>query len=325
MIDRRGLLAGMGAMTISGGSVVAQSGTFPNAPITVVFPFAAGGKGDLVARIVAERAAREFGRPMVVENRSGASGMIGAQMVARAKPDGYTLLFMSTTHTVLPSLQQAPYDLLQDFAPVFGLFETPMVFVVSGTSNLRTFDDVAAAARSMRGGLNYSSGGAGSNGHLISINLLRRLGVTGTHIPFRGSNFAAEAVRAGEVELICVTVGDVLEMTRNGSLRALAVAHKHRATDMPDVPTMSELGFAGFEAPSINAFVAPAGTPVAVLDRLYGGFATAVQDPAVKDRLARIGVETNPMSRAELGDFLRNEFERWRRVIQENGIRLGDG
>lgn len=323
-IRRRRLLSGIGAAALAGGSARAQPAAFPTGPITVIFPFGAGGKGDLVARIVAERAGREFGKPVVVENRSGASGAIGAQMAARARPDGHTVLLMSTTHTVLPSLQPTPYDLLRDFAPVQGLFETPMVFVVGASSNLRSFADVAAAGRAMRDGLNYSSGGAGSNGHLISINLLRRLGTTGTHIPFRGSNAAAEATRAGQVDIICVTVGDVAEHVRTGSLRALAVAHRQRAPELPDVPTMDELGFAGFVAPSINAFVAPAATPAAVLDRLHEGFAAAVQDQAVQERLKRIGVETNPMTRAELGIFLREEFERWRRVVQENAIRLAE-
>jgi tripartite-type tricarboxylate transporter receptor subunit TctC len=323
-IRRRGLLSGIAATALAGGSAQAQPAGFPTGPVTVVFPFAAGGKGDLVARIVVERAQREFGRPMVVENRSGASGVIGAQMVARARPDGYTLLFMSTTHTVLPNLQQTPYDLLQDFGPVFGLFETPMVFVVNAASDLRSFDDVAAAGKATREGLNYSSGGAGSNGHLISINLLRRLGAAGTHIPFRGSNFAAEALRAGQVDIICVTVGDVVEQVKTGSLRALAVAHRHRSTELPDVPTMAELGFEGFVAPSINAFVAPSATPAPVLDRLHAGLATMTQDPTVQDRLKRIGVETNAMTRAQLGTFLREEFERWRRVVQENAIRIAE-
>lgn len=321
MLARRQLLAGATATALAG-AAMAQSAPFPNMPIRVVVPFAPGGTGDVVARILGDRAGAELGQPMIIENRSGANGVVGAQFVARARPDGHTLLRMATAHVILPSLQQLPYDWERDLVPVFGVTATPLVFAVRGNSGIRSFEDLAALARARQGGVDYASGGAGSVSHLAAITLVKALNIRATHIPYRGFAGAVEALRGDQVHLICVTVADVIEMTRSGDFRLLGVAAARRQAELPDAPTMAELGFADFVASSWNAYLAPAGTPASVVARLFEAFSKASGDPAVQQQFARLSVQTISMSQPDLLRFLREEAARWRRVVEENAIRL---
>jgi tripartite-type tricarboxylate transporter receptor subunit TctC len=322
MIDLRKvvLALALGAAATFVGGAAAQS--YPTKPLTLIVPYAAGGTGDVVARVFSEKVRTILGQPLVVENRAGAGGAIGAQAAARSKPDGYTLMLMATAHVILPSLQQVPYDWERDFTPVFGVTATPLVFAVRAKSNIRSMADLAATAKSMSGGINYSSGGSGSISHLTAVRLAQGLKMTAVHVPYRGFSGAVQALLGDQVQFICATVADVIELTKSGDFRLLAVTSEKRVASLPDVPTMAELGFADFDAASWNAYLVPAKTPSDIVDRLYNAFAKTASDPGVQEQLAKLGVAVSAKNRPDLVKFIHDESVRWRRVVEENKIKI---
>jgi tripartite-type tricarboxylate transporter receptor subunit TctC len=303
-------------------SPAAQSASYPSMPIKVIVPYAPGGTGDIVARILGERAGSDLKQAVIVENRSGGEGIIGAQLAARSKPDGYTVLLMATAHVILPSLKQVPYDWERDFRPAFGVTATPLVFAVRANSDVQSIADLAAKAKSTPNGIFYASGGTGSISHLAALRLVRLLQISATHVAYRGFSSAVQALMGDEVQFVCVTIADVGELARSGNFRLLAVTTEQRLPNFPDVPTMVQLGFPDFYAASWNAVVAPAKTPSDAIDRLHSAFGKAANDPGVQDRLGKIGVMINVKNGAELESFLHQESTRWRRVIEENNIKL---
>lgn len=321
MLDPKKFFAGAAmALALAGGTMAADA--FPTAPVKVIVPYGAGGIGDVMARIVGEKAGVELGQAVVIDNRSGGNGIIGAQAAAKSKADGYTLLLMATGHVILPSLQQVPYDWTKDFTPVFGITATPLVFAVRSKSNIRTVADLVATAKATPSGLNYASGGAGSVSHLAAARLVRELKINGTHVPFRGFSPAVQALLGDQVHFICATVADVVELTKSGDFRLLGVTADKRHPLLPDVPTMKEQGFADFEAASWNAYLAPAGTPPATVAHLNAAFAKATADAGVQERLGKLGVSVMAKNREELEKFLKDEAARWRKVIQDNAIKV---
>jgi tripartite-type tricarboxylate transporter receptor subunit TctC len=306
------------ALLLTGG---ARSADFPTAPIKVVVPYAAGGNGDVVARALGEKAGADLGQPIVVENRSGGNGVVGAQFVGRAKPDGYTLMQMAAQHVIIPSLEKTlPYNLERDFVPVFGIAQVPLAFAVHKTSSIHTFQDLVALAKSTPGGINYASGGAGSISHLAAARLLGELKITGTHIPFRGFGPAVQALLGDQVQFVCVTTADLIALAKSGNVRILAVTAEQRVLELPDVPTMGDLGYRDSSAASWNAYLAPAKTPPEVIERLYKAYVNATNDSTVRERLSKASVELKPMSREELGKFIHDETLRWHKVIEDNHI-----
>jgi len=295
---------------------------FPTGPVKLIVPYGAGGVGDVVARIVGEKAGADLGQPIVIDNRSGGNGIIGAQAAKQAKPDGYTLLLMATGHVILPSLQQVPYDWTRDFTPVFGITATPLVFAVRGKSDLRTIADLAKLAKATPSGLNYASGGAGSVSHLAAARLVRELKINGTHVAFRGFSPAVQALLGDQVHFICATVADVIELTRSGDFRLLGVTAEKRQPLLPNVPTMKEQGLGDFYAASWNAYLAPAGTRPEAVERLNKALAKAAADPGVQEKLGKLGVSVMARSRGELEAFLKDEAARWRKVIVDNAIKV---
>jgi tripartite-type tricarboxylate transporter receptor subunit TctC len=312
---------GLGAaLAVAGGALAADA--FPSAPVKVIVPYGPGGTGDVVARIVAEKAGAELGQPVVIDNRSGGNGIIGLQAAKQSRPDGYTLLLMATGHVILPSLQQVPYDWTKDFTPVFGITATPLVFAVRGKSDIHSMADLVKLAKATPKGLNYASGGSGSVSHLAAARLVRELKINGTHVPFRGFSPAVQALMGDQVNFICATVADVIELTKSGDFRLLGVTSEQRHPLLPKVATMKEQGFGDFYAASWNAYLVPAGTPTEVVDRLNKAFAQAAADPGVQERLAKIGVSVMARNRGDLEKFLKDEAARWRKVIEENAIKV---
>jgi tripartite-type tricarboxylate transporter receptor subunit TctC len=319
------MFAGLAAAAaiLPGGALQAQSGAYPSRPITVIVPFAPGGSADVLARVLGERAGAELGQAVVVDNRSGGDGVIGAQAAARARPDGYTILQLSTAHAILPSLRaNMPYDLKRDFVPVFGATGVPQALAVSAKSNIRSLADLAAAAKAMPNGINYASGGTGSISHLTAARVVQSMKAKATHVPYRGLSNAVQAVVGDQVQFTVVNIPDVLELTRSGALRLLAVTSEQRLPYLPNVPTLAELRFPDAHVVSWSAYVAPVNTPPEVIARLHGAYTKAASDPAVHERLAKIGVTVRTMSGSDLGRFLEEEAVRWRRVIEENDIKL---
>jgi tripartite-type tricarboxylate transporter receptor subunit TctC len=307
-------------LALVGGALAADA--FPTSPVKVVVPYGAGGTGDVVARIVGEKAGALLGQPVLVDNRSGANGIIGAQAVKQANPDGYTLLFMATAHVILPNLQQVPYDWSKDFTPVFGITSTPLVFAVHSKTGVRSMKDLIKLAKSRPKGLNYASGGAGTISHLAAARLVQELKIEGTHVPFRGFSPAVQALMGDQVDFICATVADVIALSKSGDFHILGIAADKRAPLLPDVPTMKEQGFGDFYAASWNAYFAPRGTPPEIVSRLGTAFNQATADPGVQERLAKFGVSVSPKNPANLEKFLQEEAARWHKVIQDNDIKL---
>jgi tripartite-type tricarboxylate transporter receptor subunit TctC len=302
---------------------LSHSADFPAGPIKVVVPYAAGGNGDVVARTLGEKVGGDLGQPIVIENRSGGNGVVGAQFVARAKPDGYTLMQMASQHVIIPSLEKSlPYDLDRDFVPVFGISEVPLAFAVHKGSSIHSIADLVSLANSTPGGINYASGGAGSISHLAAAWMLEELKIKGTHIPFRGFGPAVQALLGDQVQFICVTTADLLALQKSGDVVLLAVTSEHRVAELPDVPTMIELGYPDFQASSWNAYIAPSKTPLEIIERLYKAYSSAASDSGIRERLAKASVELKPMSEDELERFIRDEEARWRRVIEDNHIEI---
>jgi tripartite-type tricarboxylate transporter receptor subunit TctC len=328
MIDLPKILSKVLALTTAAimccGEAAAQSTTFPNRPVKVVVPFAAGGTSDLVARVFGEKVGAELGQPVVVENRTGAGGAIGMQAVIKSKPDGYTLVSMSAANAILPLLQENAYDWERELAPVIGVGSVPYAIAVNAKSNIRSIADLVATAKQMPGGINYASGGTGSPSHLAPARLVRELKVDGTHVPFQGLSGAVQALLGSQVQFICATTADVIKLAKSGDFRLLAVTSDQRLPELADVPTMAELGFADFHPSTWYAFLVPAKTPSDVVDRLYRAYAKAASDSGVQERLRALGLTVNVRNGAELSKFMREDAARWGRVIQENQIKLAN-
>jgi len=322
-MKRRSLLALAGLAV----PLPALAQAFPARPIRVVIPFAAGGPTDIVARLLAERMAAKLGQPVVVDPRPGAGGAIAAETVARAAPDGHTLLIgTATTHAVNPALQgdRLPFHPIRDFAPIAQVARVPIVLAVRpdlGTPDLPAF---VAMLRSRPGALNYGSSGTGSMGHLASVLLLRTLGVEATHVPYRGSAPMAADLIAGRLDFASDALASLVPFVREGRVRALAIATPERAAALPDVPTFAQAGLPGYEAYTWNVVFAPAGTPAPAIATLNAALNGVVAEPEVSRRLEEMGqpavTGTTPEGTAA---FVAAELAKWAPVVQASGATAG--
>ena len=323
-LRKASLVLTFAASLLAGPSVRAQSEPFPTKPIKLIVTFEPGGTGDFVARILAERMGADLGQSVLIENRSGGGGAIGAQAAARSKADGYTILQIATTHLILPNLQKnVPYDLERDFTPVFGANVVPQVVVVNAKSSFRSLADLVAAAKANPGALNFGSGGNGSLSHLTGALLVTDLKISTTHVPFRGLGPAVQALLGNNVHFVVGNIPDVIKFVNSGDFRLLVITSEQRLSFLPDVPTMTEQGVPSLSAAfSWNSYLVPAGTPGEIVDRLYRAFAKAASDPGVKERLDNVSVAIKPMNGAELRKYLQAESARWRRAIEANQIKI---
>jgi tripartite-type tricarboxylate transporter receptor subunit TctC len=320
-IGRRGALAS--AMAMLAHPAAAQAG-FPTRAIRLIVPNPAGGSGDTITRIIGDRLGVELGGQVVVDNRPGAATTIGTTAVARAEPDGYTLLSLPSSGLVQTVLRaRLPYDLTRDFAPVLGIGSIPLVLVAAASSNIRTLDDLRRAARS-GDGISYGSGGAGTIGHISGARLLGELGGRGTHVPFRGNAEVLQAMAGGHVQIMFASVAEVPPLVAAGHLRALGVTAATREPSLPETPTMRELGFADFEPSTWYAFMAPARTPQPILARLSAGFTAALADPTVQAKLRELSFTTEIRNPEQLAAFLREEAQAWGKVVRENNLTASD-
>lgn len=326
MIPRRLALSVLGASV--GGMALARSpasaqAAYPSRPIRLIIPFAAGGPTDIVARLIAERMAARLGQPVVVDPRPGAGGAIAAEAVARAAPDGHTLLIgTATTHAVNPALQEGrlPFHPIRDFAPIAQIARVPIILVVHADMPARSLQEFIGLVRSRSGGMNYGSSGTGSMGHLAAVLLLQQLGAQATHIPYRGSAPMAADLITGRVEFATDALASVAPLVQDGRIRALAIATPDRAVVLPNVPTFAEAGMPGFEAYTWNVVFASAGTPAPVVGLLNTTLNAVVSEPDVATRLSEMGqpavTGTTPASTAE---FVRAELAKWEPVVRASG------
>ena len=320
MVRRRFLLTGASAMALTALRVHAQP-AFPTKALRIVVPFAAGGVGDLTARAVATGLAERLGQPVVIDNRPGAGGVVAADAVARAEPDGHTLFLMSNGTAVSASLfRSLPYDTLADFAPVSTLGFFDIAVLVPADSPHATLPQLLAHARARPGQLNIGSINIGSTQHLAAELFKSSAAIDAQVVPFNGTPALITALRGRQVDVGVEILGPTLPQVRAGALRVLAVTGEQRSAVLPDVPTAVELGVQGFVATSWNALAAPARTPRLVVERLQREVVATVATPAVQQQLRALNVEPRTSTPGQAAALLKTDIERWRAVIERAGI-----
>jgi len=297
---------------------------FPTKPIRIVVPFPPGGPADVLARTVGDRIAAALGQPVVVDNRPGAGGNIGMELVAKAAPDGHTLALAPAGNlTVNPSLyRNVPYDVGRDFAPVTVIAAVPNVLVVNPQVPAKDLAELIAYAKANPGKLNYSSPGPGSGAHLAGELLKSSAGIDIVHVPYSGIAPAVTAVMAGDVQLMFAGAPSALPQVAGGKLRALAVASPMRIASAPALPTLSEAGLPGFDVTSWYSIVAPAATPPAVVERLQKEIARALTSPDVKAKLTGIGAEPIANTPEEFAAMMRVETAKWSKIVKDANIKI---
>jgi len=305
-----------------GTSALAQA-SWPAQPITMVVPFPPGGPTDLVARVLAQQLASQLGQPVNVDNRPGANGNLGGGLVAKAAPDGYTVLYNTSSITLSPALyKNLSYDVLRDLAPVTSTAVVPLALVVHPGVPANNLAEFVAYAKAHPGKLAYGSAGNGNVTHLGAFQLAQAHGIEAVHVPYKGSAPADVDLVAGQIQFMTDTVNSVMAFVRDKRLKMLAVTTARRMSQFPDVPTLAEQGMPGFEVGAWQGVMVPAKTPRAVVDRLSAEINKALQHPEVKAKLALQGAEPLGSSPDEYAAYVKSELARWARVVKQTGITL---
>ena len=316
-----GLIA---ACLASTGLIIASPGAaqgYPSKPVRMIVPFVPGGNTDIIGRSFSAKLSELLGQQVVVENRGGAGGVIGTEVVARAAPDGYMLLMVSAGHTINPAMiKKLPYDSVRDFAPISMIADVPTAFVVHPSLPARTLKEFIAIARARPGEINYSTAGRGTVGHLAAELLSSMAKIKLVHVPYKGSGQSMIDLVAGHVQMQLSSMPAAIQHVHTGRLRMIAQTGKRRSAAAADVPTMEESGLPGFVVSSGFGLFAPAGTQRAVIDRIHSALVKALNDPAVKDTLASQGAEVVASSPDEYDQFNRAEIAKWIKVAAQAGI-----
>ncbi len=305
-----------------GGNALAQA--YPTRPVRLVVPFPAGGPTDIVARPLAQLLGDALGQQMLVDNRGGAGGSIGADAVAKAAPDGYTLLVGTVgTHAINQALyRKLPYDPKADFTPIALIAMAPVALVVHPGTPYQSVAELIAAAKREPGTVPFGSAGNGTPGHLTGEMFAKAAGITLKHVPYKGSAPAITDLLGGQIPVMFDPVQSVLQHVRGGKLRALAISSKARAPVLPQVPTLAESGLAGFEATAWWALFAPAQLPTPITDRLATEANRIIQTAGFRDKLVEIGVQTGAMTPQAFTAFQRQEMDKWGRAVKDSGVTL---
>ncbi|MDQ2185446.1 tripartite tricarboxylate transporter substrate binding protein [Alcaligenaceae bacterium A4P071] len=303
--------------------VGAMAQSFPTRPITLVVPFAAGGGTDSIARDMARTLSDKLGQPVVVENRGGGGGSIGANLVAKAQPDGYTLLFATSTFVTNAAAEvTSSYDVEKSFAPVAMIGRGPLLVVASKQSGIGSIADLRQAAAASSEEVNFCSAGAGSINHLAGERFAQKANVKMTHVPYKGSGPATIDLLAGRVQVFFATVPTILTQITDKRVNLLAVTSAQRSRLFPDTPTMAEAGIADFDISTWWGVLAPAGTPAAVVDKLNTAVNDAASADLVRDRLTHEGADPIKATPADFGRTLSSELALWRGVVKQSGMQL---
>ncbi len=296
---------------------------YPAKPVKIVVGFAAGGLNDVLARMIAQKLTPVMGQSFIVENRPGAAANLAAEYVARANPDGYTLLLSSSALAINPALySKMTYDAQKDLAPIIQITTTKMLIMVNPAVNVSSLKDLIALAKASPGKLNYASAGPGSPIHLASEMFKRASGTDIVHVPYKGSSQALVAAMSGEVQMLVDVMPTALPLIKSGKLKPLAVASARRAAVLPNVPTAGEAGLAGFVATSWNGVLAPSKTPRPIIVQLNHEIAKVMASQDMKDKVLELGAEGEVSTPEEFAIFLRNETTKWARVVNAAGIKL---
>lgn len=309
-------LASLAATT----TALAQSG-YPSKPIRVVVPFAAGSTTDIIARAITDKMSTSMGQPLVIENRAGASGTIGQQIVATAAADGYTVMIHSSSHTVSPStFAKLPFDTVHDFAGITPISTLPNALVISPSKNIKTLQELLAAARAKPGSINYASAGQGSATHLNAEKFRVAAKIEATNIPFKGSGEAVTEVMAGRVDYYFSPIAPVIGQIKEGQLLALAVGSPQRASALPNVPTTAEAGVPGSEFNFWIGMMAPAKTPREVVNRLHDEVEKALASPEVKERFAKLGADAWTLKPEQFDTYIKDEIKSNAALVKAAGL-----
>ena len=309
------------AILVSLAASAAQAQGWPQKPVRILVPYAAGGNSDGMARIVAQRLGDRLGQTFIVENRAGANGAIASEAVARAAPDGYTLLWAVTPPlTISPAMSKVSYDAVKDFAPISVLGTNAFVLLVNKDFPAKSVREFIAYVRAQPNKMAYAEGSAGSLTHLSMALFLKRAGLDMTNVSYRGNAPALTDVIAGHLPAMFSNVSDALPHAASGAVRLLAVSGDRRAPQIPDVPTVAESGFPGFNVITWNGLAAPAGTPKPIVDTMAGEIARAVKDPAFVERLQSYGVDPVGNSPAEFAAMIAADVALWAEAVKGAGL-----
>ena len=319
-LSRRAALAA-GALLAAPGLARAQS-AWPSRPVRIVVAYPAGGSVDIAARMLAERLSQRWGQPVIVENRGGASGTIGADSVAKSRPDGTTLLMGAAPELAIVgnTMKEIPFDVMRDFAPIILVNEAPFILVAHPSVPVRTAGELVALAKAQPGRLNFASSGNGTSSHLTGELFKQVAGVDITHVPYRGSGALMSDLVAGQVQLTFDTIPTTLPHIREGRLNAIAACTAARSPVMPDLPTFAEAGLAGVVGGSWSGLLAPAGTDAAIIERVRADTA-ALLEGEIGATLRSRGFEPRAFGPAEFRAFIAGETAKWRRVAEGAGVR----
>jgi tripartite-type tricarboxylate transporter receptor subunit TctC len=314
------ILAGL-ALALASLGAPAQ-GTRPVKPVKIIVPFPAGGPTDVMTRALADKLATALGHAVVIDNKPGAGGTIGSDLVAKSAPDGYTLLMATgSTHSVGPYLGKVPYDPQKDFAPVIYVGTATNILLVSprlGVSNVR---ELIALARQKPGELNYATSGIGSVAHLTSEMFASMAGIKLTHVPYKGTQQSIADIASGQVAMLFDNVLTAKPHIDSGRLKGIAISSARRSELVPDIPTVAESGLPGFESSNWFGVFAPAGTPRAVIDRVNAEMNRIVKDAAIRERFHTLGFETTGGSPQDLASIMQSEAQKWSKVIRETNVK----
>jgi tripartite-type tricarboxylate transporter receptor subunit TctC len=303
---------------------LARADDFPSHPIHLIVPYAAGGSADATARILARQVGKRTGQTIVVENRGGSAAILGTEVVNKADPDGYTLLLgQSGPISINPAIyKDLPYDPVKDFAPISLTTSYPFIVVVNRSLGVKTLQEFVALAKSKSGALNYGTTGVGASNHLITELFDLKAGIKMTHIPYRGTSLAVADLVAGQVQVVFSDPISALQLVKSGVLVALAVTSKDRSPVAPDVPTISESGYPGFDAVGWHGILAPAKTPPAIVAKLNSEIVQALKDPETKSLLESQAIQIIGSSPQEFASYIKQDIALWKEVAEQAKIEV---
>ena len=315
------LLAAAAAAVLINAAGRASAQTYPTRPIRFVVPFAAGGGVDLTARIVAQNMSESLGQPILIENRTGAGGIVGADVVAKSPPDGYTFLVTTSGHTILPSLSKTlPWDPVKDFSPVSKVVSYPLLLVVNPSVPVNSAADLIALAKERPGILNYGTGGVGTPPQLAMELLKSMAGINVVHVPYQGNGPATVAVMRGEIQIILDTMIGPLAAVRAGKLHALAVTSRERSPLLPEIPTLNEAALPGYVFEGWTGMFAPASTPSDLIDRMNAELARTLAVPEIKQRLIELGYVPAADTPQQFAGVVSDDISKIRKIVEQAGI-----
>ena len=318
---RRTLAATLAALAVAAPLAASAQAGYPNRPIRVIVPFPAGSTTDIIARAISDKMGQSMGQTLVVENKGGASGTIGQAQVATAAPDGYTIMIHSSSHTVSPhTFAKLPFDTLADFVAITPISSTPNVLVISPSRNIKTLQELLAAARANPGKMNFASAGQGSATHLNAEKFKLAAKLEAVNVPFKGSAEAVTEVMAGRVDYYFSPIAPVIGQIRNGQLVPLAVGSPKRAAALPNVPTTAEAGVPGSEFNFWIGMFAPARTPSAIVNRLQDEVVKALNTPEVKERFLTLGADAWTLEPAQFDAYVREEIKSNAALVKAAGL-----